>query len=301
MEKRNANSWTLFNTFTGHNAAVYALAEMKDEGVVLSAGGDGWIAAWESSGKNDEGILVAKAENQIFSLCTYQNLVVAGTMTGDIYWIDYSAKKILKNTRFHNGAVYAIIRIENKIFAVGGDGVVSVWDLNTLKHEVSLQVSNQGLRTLVFDKARNQLIIGASDNQVYFVDAESFEIRNFIQGVHQNSVFSLAILNPDTLLTGSRDAHLRIFDLNNLSLILEAPAHWYTINDICLIGENEFATASRDKKIRIWNNDGSLLSSIDVFKGGHVNSVNAILWLETEHMLWSASDDRTIKAFLTDQ
>jgi WD40 repeat protein len=55
-----------------------------------------------------------------------------------------------------------------------------------------------------------------------------------------------------------------------------------------------FATASRDKTIKLWDfSSGRLLKVLDTVRyGGHVNSVNRLLWVD--NVLLSASDDRTV-------
>jgi WD40 repeat protein len=64
-----------------------------------------------------------------------------------------------------------------------------------------------------------------------------------------------------------------------------------------LILENKFfASASRDKTIRIWSAETyELQKSIDKEKyDGHLNSVNKLLWLHSHNYLISGSDDRSI-------
>jgi WD40 repeat protein len=53
------------------------------------------------------------------------------------------------------------------------------------------------------------------------------------------------------LLSGSRDAQLKVWDLSTFSLKENIPAHLFAIYDIEYSpNENYFATASRDKSIK---------------------------------------------------
>lgn len=70
-------------------------------------------------------------------------------------------------------------------------------------------------------------------------------------------------------------------------------AHMFTINHLAFSPDGSlFATASRDKTIKIWDTYSlKLLKVLDTIRhGGHINSVNRLLWLP--EMLVSASDDQ---------
>src|SRR5690606_5922586 len=110
---------------------------------------------------------------------------------------------------------------------------------------------------------------------------------------HGNSVFSLC-LSPDGkyLLSGSRDAHLKVWDAENKFYLLHTiPAHLFTVNHIAFHPDGKlFASAGRDKHIKIWDAQSfQLLKVIDKEKfQGHVNSVNRLLWLKNSNYLVSA-------------
>jgi WD40 repeat protein len=73
------------------------------------------------------------------------------------------------------------------------------------------------------------------------------------------------------------------------------PAHLFTVNHIVFSPDGKFfATASRDKTLKIWDSQTfQLLKVVEVMRhGGHINSVNRLLWLPD--CLVSCSDDRTV-------
>ena len=98
-------------------------------------------------------------------------------------------------------------------------------------------------------------------------------------------------------MSGGRDAHLKVWSLNeDFANISKQPAHWFTINDIAFQPTGfYFATASRDKSIRIWDaHNFHIVKSIDKFKlAGHRNSVNKLMWLEND-LIISCGDDRVV-------
>jgi WD40 repeat protein len=299
------------HTCTGHRAAVYALAPGKDVRHFLSAGGDGWVAEWNLDAP-DSGQLAASVETQIFSLCALNaNRLVAGNMNGGVHWIDRESPDKSLNIQHHKKGVYDIAAAGGWVFTAGGDGILTRWDSEKGRTLESFQLSNQALRAVSFSEKRNELAVGASDNSIYLLDSETFELKTTLKNAHSNSVFTLAY-SPDSrqLLSGGRDAMLRVWDFENSQSLtprsaLLAPslspltpkeaAHLFTVNHIVFSPDGKlFATASRDKTLKIWDSQTfQLLKVADTMRhGGHINSVNRLLWLPD--CLVSCSDDRTV-------
>lgn len=285
------------HTCTGHRVAAYALAPGKDARYFLSAGGDGWVAEWNLD-EPETGQLVASVETQIFSLCALNaNRLVAGNMNGGVHWIDRENPDKTLNIQHHKKGVFDIVAAGEWVFTAGGDGVLTRWDLEKGRTVESFQLSNQALRAISFSEKRRELAVGASDHSIYLLDLETFELKTTLKNAHSNSVFTLAY-SPDSkfMLSGGRDAMLRVWDLkNDFQLISEQAAHLFTVNHIVFSPDGKlFATASRDKTLKIWDSQTfQLLKVADVMRyGGHVNSVNRLLWLPD--CLVSCSDDRTV-------
>jgi WD40 repeat protein len=280
---------------SGHNAALYALAPGRTDRHFLSAGGDGWVVEWDLDDP-ELGKLVASVETQCFSLCTLpnRNRIVAGNMNGGLHWIDRESPDQTRNVLQHKKGIYALQSIGPWLFSAGGDGFLTRWDTENARTIESLQLAHQSLRALAFSEKRSEIAIGASDQSIYLLDAETLEIKRRLKDAHTHSVFSLAY-SPDSqiLISGGRDAMLRIWDLeDDCSLLSEQPAHWYTINHLVFSPDGmHFATASRDRTLKIWDaKTFELLKVLDTLRfGGHTRSVNRLLWLPDA--LISCGDD----------
>lgn len=284
----------------GHNAAVFALAPAPEVGHALSAAGDGWIVSWPLDG-TDMGRLLAKVDAQVFSLAYLpeQQTIVAGNMNGGLHWINTAAPDQVKNIAHHQRGVFAILPLGEQVLTAGGEGLLTRWDAREGRSIESLHLSNQSLRCMDYHPGRREIAVGASDNNIYLLDADTFALKHTISGAHSNSVFALRYHpSQDLLLSGGRDAHLRAWDLAEGCRPHQAlPAHWFTINDIAFSPDGaHFATASRDKTVKIWDASTLALQKvIEVVRDrGHVNSVNALYWAPDSGYLLSASDDRSI-------
>jgi WD40 repeat protein len=287
---------------TGHRGAIFAVCEGETPSFVLSAGGDGWMVKWDLE-QPDTGKLIAQADANLFSMfyLKTENLIIAGNKDGGVHFIDLNNSDNTRNILHHKKGVFDIQVIDNQLYTIGGDGYLTIWDIFKRQAVESIQVSGKSLRTMVC--RGDELVIGASDDSIYFLNKNTLEITHTIENAHNNSVFSLAF-SPDNhyLLSGGRDAMLNIYTNNfkTFKKIQTLPAHRFTINNIVFHPENPliFATASRDKTIKIWQlTEGGavLLKVIDTIRHGcHTHSVNRLLWSRHHNWLISASDDRTL-------
>ncbi len=290
------------NEFKGHKAAIYGLACDVNNNVFYSVAGDGWIVRWSITSESSDGMLIGDSGNKLFSVAfeSANQLLVAGDIEGNLYWIDAKENKILSKSAFHKGSIFDLNFLSTeKLISVSADGYVCLWNTLSRMPEISSKISSQGLRCIKYDKASHKIYIGASDNHIYILDGNTLNIIEIIKNAHANSVFAIEILDNDCIISGGRDAHLNIWNTKTNELKDSFSAHWFTINKIIHLPEfSAFATASRDKTIRIWDSASlDLLKSIDLQKGGHINSVNRLLWIPGPNYLISAGDDRTIKLF----
>lgn len=283
---------------TLHNGSIYSVIPGRDENSFFSAGSEGIVAQWKV-GELNKPTAVAKVDGQIFALLFLpeKNYLIIGTMSGGLHVIDLSAKKEIHYITFHEQSIFDIKQYDGKIFVASKDGTLSIWDTEAYQLEKVITISDQSLRVIAFNPAKNEAAIGCSDNHIYLLDLDQQKISAGLEGP-ENSVFSTCYIeNGSQLIAGSRDAQLYIYDLLQLRLKLQIKAHLYTINYLTLIlGNKFFASASRDKTIRIWNAETyELQKSIDKEKyDGHLNSVNKLLWLHSHNYLISGSDDRSI-------
>ncbi len=285
---------------TGHNAAIFSVVGGPDEGHIFSGAGDGWVAQWDLDNP-DLGKLAAKVDAQIISLCFLknENRLVVGNMNGGVHWVDLANPENTKNIAHHQKGVYDIQTFGGAVFTAGGEGKITRWSVEESRSLESYHLANQSLRCLDVCEKRNEIVAGGSDNAIYFLDAETLELRQVLRNAHQNSVFSVRY-SPDALylLSGGRDAHLNVWDLDqNFKKIYSQPAHWFTINSIVFHPEGHlFATGSRDKTIKVWDAENFELQKVleGARDGGHFNSVNKLFWSKHRNLLISASDDRSM-------
>jgi WD40 repeat protein len=305
---------------TGHQAAVFAVGEGRTPQHIISGAGEGWLVEWDLA-TPDVGRLLAKVERNIFSLqyLKNQNRIVVGDMDGGVRFVNLDNPEKTLNIKHHSKGCFDIQLLNNQLFTIGGEGNITRWSVDESRSLESLQLSAKSLRALDICVGKREIAVGASDGNVYFLDLDTFELKKTLKTAHTNSVFAVRY-TPDGqhLLTGGRDAFLKLWQLNSPenTPVFAVPAHLFTLNSIAFHPTKPtiFATASRDKTIKIWeteisdskfqisgskfqipNSSVKLLKVIDTIRSGcHIRSVNRLFWSPFEDYLVSVSDDRSL-------
>lgn len=303
--------------YTGHKAAIYAMANKQDGHSFYSADGNGWLVEWSVRQPN-KGKVIAQIPSNIFSLfyIPQASLLVAGTMAGIVYMYHADKSKLAWPPIQLGGAVFDTYYFAptNHLFFTCGDGSLWKMDIETGQTVGNVKLSTENLRCCIGlpnpdnNKTMPCLAVGASNGCIYIVNAQNLEIVQTVTAAHNSSVFCLAFAQKaNELWTGGRDAQINIWDClpsaPNLFLPNKAnqqiPAHLYTVNALYINeAQNWVVSASRDKSLKWWHLPSKqLLQVIDPFKPnykGHLKSVNALCFFPEENILLSAGDDRQI-------
>lgn len=285
------------SVLTGHQGAIYCTSASGKH--ILTAGSDGWIAAWDLSTGID-GNLLAKVPAQVFSLVSLSDTMdqmVAGDMNGVLHWVFPGRQELTKSIQAHKTSIFDLVVYGDYLISLGGDGRMIFWDKEHMMPIETIQLTDKALRKGKISPDGNTLAIAASDGQIYLMDLEQKKIRQKIYDAHLPSVFCLAFhpTKPE-LLSGGRDAHIKVWDLDgDCGLNLDIAAHWFTVNDLLIMREEQILiSASRDKTVRVWDlNDYSLLQTLGgTAANGHSHSVNCLI--ANEKGFFSTGDDRKL-------
>jgi WD40 repeat protein len=302
------------HTFTGHKDCVYTLEKSAHGHIFFSGAGDGMVVKWDLQAP-EQGKLLAKVSASVYAIHydISRNQLIVGQNYEGIHRINLENKEGVASVetapvetdsvKLTEAAIFDIATWNGKIFVGDGNGVITVVDAETLGVIKRIRASKARARAMAVHPHRQELAAGYSDNTIRIVDLNSLKVKQVIEA-HKNSVFTLCY-SPDyrMLLSGSRDAHLKIWNVDENYTLQEAiVAHMYTINHISFSPDGKyFVTCSMDKSVKIWDaRHFKLLKVIDKARyAGHGTSVNRTLWPayateDGKYSIISASDDRTI-------
>lgn len=280
------------NQLSGHQSSIYGICNIPKYNCFITTDGDGNLVKWSKEVNANKGIVIAKANSAIFCVIYVEkyDLLLFGDQTGDLYWIKFSENKLLKRYRFHKNAIFDLHQHQEKLFTASSDGSVVVWNLENLEPEITLAISNQGLRC--FQKYENQILVMGSSNNIYCIIPPRYDVTIWIDAAHKNSIFtSCSVMGK--MYTAGRDSKIKVWE--DQQCIKSIDAHSSTINKILNIERDYLVSASRDRNIRLWHLPNmELLQSLRTKHGNHKASINNMLYDDARKQLVTISDDRTI-------
>jgi WD40 repeat protein len=289
-------------SFTGHRDCVYTLEQGPLPYTVFSAAGDGMVVSWNLESP-DQGELIARIGASVYALhyLPEQHQLWIGQNFDGVHVIDLHEKKEIKSLKITNAAIFDIKSWKGQLFVATGDGALIVMDAETCTVQHQIKASAKSARCIDIDPQKQELAVGYSDNTIRVFNLPTLHLIQVIEA-HTNSVFAVKY-SPDYryLLSGSRDAHLKIWDAaDNYSLFQPVVAHMYAINHIAYSPDGaHFLTCSMDKSIKVWDAVSfKLLKVIDRARyAGHGTSINKLLWTHYHNQVVSCSDDRSLSVW----
>ncbi|MDZ4824334.1 MAG: WD40 repeat domain-containing protein [Flavobacteriales bacterium] len=284
--------------FNAHSAAVYSVCKGWNDETFFTASGDRFVAAWNVKTLQQEKFS-ARLDDGLFSVHFIKGFdtLLIGTGGGNIHVIDFKTKEERANLKVHHKGVFdfAFSPKKNFIFAAGGDGSVSVWDITTLNLIIQIPVAEEKVRRVILDKEEKHLAVACGDGVVRMFETEFWnEVASFNTKSGGVSALAFHPVKP-IIISGDKNAHLKFFNITDGDEVLDIAAHNFGIYDVVFNSSAKLcATCSRDKTIKIWDGKSMIvLARLDAKAGGHTHSVNRLLWMDEETLV-SVGDDRKI-------
>lgn len=280
---------------SGHAGAIYSLA--FDNDFIYSASADKYVTRWNIElGTQDK--FAIKFSNSPYSCCLFSNnsKLAVGLDNGNLHFFDLKERKELKFYIQHKTGIFSLLENTTKrhLYSTDSDGNFAVWNPENFELQLFLPFDCGKIRRMCLDETGSKLFLACQDGYIRILETEYFnQIGEFY--AHENGVTSLAFhSDKNQLITGGKDALLRIWNLETIQQIKAIPAHNFVIYDIQFLSPTEFVTVSRDKSIKVWNYDKlSVTQKIEFKNGGHIHSVNKIQRIDSETFA-TCSDDKKI-------
>lgn len=278
---------------TGHSGAVYCCL-VKDQ-FVYSGGADHFVTRWSiATGEQDK--FAIKFEYSVYALeIINENILVVGLSSGGMHFFDLLQRKEIKFFTQHTKAIFSIKSNakKNQLFVTDAEGNLSVWNTIDYSLMIYLPLDCGKIRKIAISKNGEFAAFACQDGMIRVFDTENFnEIKTI--NAHKDGATSILFhpLNSDVLISGGKDALIKIWKWNEQELIETIVAHNYAVYALIALVEGQvIASASRDKTIKLWDsNTFRFIEKLEGKLGGHRHSVNGISTFN-ENTFVSCSDD----------
>ncbi|KAJ3445120.1 wd-40 repeat protein [Anaeramoeba flamelloides] len=184
-----------------------------------------------------------------------------------------------------------------RLISVGNDEnhTISLWDIQSQKLLFSINGANQkSLGCKFIPQNNNQFIIAGLKHILFGTITKNNEIT-FTNGVFQKSdeeyLLSIAILNSDTILTGSRSGQIYVWSSESKAIVKKIRAHTGPCFALNLVENGDIISGGKDGKVLTFDsNTYSLKKQIKSIVSGPLRAVdihqNLVVTGSQKNQIW---------------
>lgn len=280
---------------TGHSGAVFCC--ISDGHYIYTGSSDKYVTRWKiEEGIQDE--FSIKFKYSIYALCVANDdFLVVGLASGGLHFFDLKSRQELKFYTQHTQAIFSIAynSIKKHFYATDADGNLSVWSSDGNNLLIYLPLDCGKVRSIDIVSDGSHFVLACQDGTIRIFESEYFNEIVTIDG-HKGGVTSVLFhpLNANQLITGGKDALLKLWDWKSGDELNSIVAHTFAIYSIVSINDGKtIITASRDKNVKEWTSSLDIIKRLDRKSGGHEHSVNDLCVVDQQTVV-SCSDDKRI-------
>jgi len=197
-----------------------------------------------------------------------EKLLITSSRDKTIKISDFETLEVIRTLTDHRDEVKCIALNRKGTFLASGsnDGVINVYDTRNWSLLTSIELNKRGFMSkylwrtgivqLLFDNS-NQIICGANNGEISVFDIHTGSLIHKVQA-HPSPSPDVIRLIPATnhIASSGTDNVIKIWNLNNLSLVQSVSGHTEAINQIVFDQDGRYMiSAGRDKTIRIWRQE----------------------------------------------
>lgn len=281
---------------TGHTGAVYCCCVNNE--FIYSGGADHYVTRWNiETGEQDK--FAIKFDFAVYALEVCNDFLIVGLSNGNLHVFNLIERKEVKFFTQHQKAIFSIRynSAKNQLYVTDAEGNLTVWNTLDFSLMIYLPIDCGKIRNIAISQYGDMFVLACQDGTIRIVETNFFnEIQTF--DAHTNGATAVIFhpLDSTLLISGGKDALIKVWEWKNEKLLETIVAHNYAI--YTLIGLKDgfnFVSASRDKSIKVWDSSkSSFLEKLDSKRGGHRHSVNAMSKINEGSFVTCSDDGRIL-------
>lgn len=282
----------------GHSNPIYAICSDPNGKNFYTAGNDKGIVVWDLEKLAFKKVLCPISHSVYALVCDpFSPYVYAGDSKGNLIKAHTETGKN-EIFNFSNSPIFDLkVGDFGDLWVLYQNGTLMRFETSKNEIVVSKNITDSKIRSFSLSSDYKQIIVGDYDGRIFHFDAKTLEE---FQRFHKegDSILSVSFDSDDQhVWMGTRNAELIKIRVKDLKIMHSWVPHMYAVYDIKVHPSLPyFATASRDKDIKIWDLHSYMLKrSISQNKDlpAHRLSVNQMIWMNDETLI-SISDDRMV-------
>ena len=277
---------------SGHAGAIYSCT--FNNGLIYTGSADKFVARWiPEEGTQDK--FAIRFDGSVYKVEVVGNKLLCGTSKGAFHVFDLTDRKEIKHFTQHKSGLFSIVHcpVFNHVYVGDADGNLSVWNSNDFELLIYLPFDCGKIRDIAIHQESGLICLSCQDEKIRILDPETFNLVREFKAHKDGATASLFLNEMNQLLTGGKDAMLRLWDLDSGKCIKEIPAHNFAIYRLMLVGD-VIISVSRDKTVKIWSKELDFLKRLDRKEGGHSHSVNDCAKISETSFVTCGDDKRLV-------
>lgn len=233
-----------------HVGRINCLIKLKD-GKIVSGGQDYTIKIWDIEKKQT--IFTLKGHtSMIWDIKELEGnkLISASDDNKSKMW-DLNEKKELFNLFQSHRQISAIAVLKNNKIILASQRQVLLFNLNTKEQESCMDIKTGVWSLKVL--SNGDVAAGLGNGALYIIQiTDELVIKTkFCEG-HKKTINSIIELENHKIVTAADENDLILWDPNEPEFMYLIKGHTDFVTCLCFISGNRFASASRDKTLKIW-------------------------------------------------
>lgn len=240
---------------TNHKNGIIKALLLNDETHVITCSTDSSIQIYDLKSGLALGTLMGhnKVVRDIIMLTSGLLASCSDDQTIRIWNLDQMiCKNVLKD---HSAQVYRLLELSNnKLISTSRDASMKVWDLQSDDVKCLRTISNaDGDLVFACISINNEDIAYGSRKDISILHFETGTVKKILSG-HTDTVRDLLILSDkNTLISGSQDSTIRIWNIDLAECKLVLSGHTDIISKLHFFSPEVLMSASFDRTVRFWD------------------------------------------------